>query len=729
MQTQTERTGIDFQKALSNVFEGRWVIALTTLVFTLAGVMYALTATPIYKADALIQVEEKKNGMPGMGDMSEMFNVESASVTEIELIKSRSVIGKAVEKLNLDIKVQPHYFPLIGQTLARRHSSEELAQSWFGLDQYAWGGEVLNVSSLDVSRHVAGEELELLVESPERFSIWISGEKLLSGKVGERAEDAAGRVSIVVTNMLASQGTRFSVMKERRELSVRDLQNGLSVSERGKKSGILRLSLYGSDPVRIVQTLDAIANYYHLQNVQRHAAEAEKSLEFLRQQLPDLKMELTEAEERLNEYKLANRSVDLSLETQSVLEQIVNLETRLSELAFIEADLARRYTPEHPNYVAFERKKTDLEGERERLTSEIQELPETQQEVLRLTRDLEVSQQIYLTLQNKAQELNVAKAGTVGNVRIIDAAEATVFPVKPKKSLIVVLATFIGGLISVAAVLVRAQMNQGVENQDDFEQIGLSVYGSIPLSSDYARESRALRNRKGSAGHPDKSLLLAESNQADLAVEALRSLRTSLHFAISDAPNNLLMISGPSPEVGKSFVSSNLAVVFAQMGKKVLLVDTDMRKGYLPRVFRLGNEVGLSELLNGDVSAADAVQSTEVAGLDFISRGKVPPNPSELLMRPTLKACLDKFSEDYDLVILDTPPILAVTDPTIVGKLAGVSLMVSRFAQNPLKEVDYATKRFAQNGIEIKGVIFNGVEKRAVGYDYGYYNYEYKTDS
>jgi tyrosine-protein kinase Etk/Wzc len=196
-----------------------------------------------------------------------------------------------------------------------------------------------------------------------------------------------------------------------------------------------------------------------------------------------------------------------------------------------------------------------------------------------------------------------------------------------------------------------------------------------------------------------------------------------------EAKNNVVMISGASPTVGKSFVSSNLATVLAQAGQKVLLIDADMRKGYIQKLFDQKVENGLSELLIGDINLNDAIKDSGIDNLSLVTRGSVPPNPSELLMGQRFTQFIQDASKEFDLVIIDTPPVLAVTDASIIGHHAGKSLMLDRFNQSSLKEIAAAANRFELNGIDIKGIIFNAVEKKASSYygDYGYYNYEYKS--
>ena len=320
------------------------------------------------------------------------------------------------------------------------------------------------------------------------------------------------------------------------------------------------------------------------------------------------------------------------------------------------------------------------------------------------------------------------RAGTVGNVRVIDYAEVnTSKPVKPKKALIVVMATMLGGMLAVAIVLIQKAMHKGVEDPSEIEGLGIPVYASVPYS-DYQDKLTGFTGRKNKAGKAKS--LLALDNPADLSIEALRSLRTSLHFAMMEAKNNIVAISGPSPGVGKSFISVNLAAVLAQSGKKVLIIDADMRKGYLQTQFGLKWDDGLSDYLSGRLNLAQVTKPTKVEGLNVITRGQIPPNPSELLMHSNFNKLVEEVSAAYDIVIIDTPPILAVTDPAIVSAHTGTTLLVARFGQNHLREIDLTRNRFEQNGIDVKGLVFNGVVKKAsnaYGY-YGYYNYEYKSD-
>lgn len=724
---------IDLLGLFGTLIDHKWLIAAVTGAFMVTGAAYAVLATPVYQANALLQVEAKKNDLLGFSDIGGMLGKESPSATEIELIQSRYVIGKTVDNLKLDIVVQPMYFPVVGEFLARRFQKANpgaIAEPLLGLDSFAWGGESLKIFKLDLPDGQLGKKLTLTVGENAHYTLVDEDDQVLAaGEAGQPFEQNG--VAFQIEELRAKPGTRFRVIRNARLTSILDYQENLDVVERGKESSMIGLALESTEPDQAIKILNQIAAIYVRQNVERTSAEAAQSLAFLKEQLPEVKKDLEKAGKALNEYQTRSKSVDITLETKAILDQIVGLDTSISELKLQQAEMDRKFTRQHPAYRALLTQIGELTSKQQSLASRVESLPSTQQELLSLTRDVEVGTAIYTQLLNKSQELDVMRAGTVGNVRLIDTADVNFFkPIKPKKILIVLIATLLGGFLAVTLVLLRKALNRGLESPEAIEQLGLPVYASIPYSTLQKVEEDKISRGRGRADAG--SSLLAISHPTDLAVEALRSLRTSLHFAMLEAPNNRIMISGPSPEVGKTFVSVNLAAVIAQTGQRVLLIDVDMRRGYLHKVLGVPAKDGLSDILSNQCTLESAIHKTAIENLDIISRGQIPPNPSELLMHRNLTELLAQVSERYDLVILDTPPLLAVTDAAIVGRQSGTNLIVTRYGLNPAKEIEHTMRRFAQNGIVLRGAIFNGVEKKAsakYGYgNYGYYQYEYQAD-
>ncbi|EIW6516961.1 polysaccharide biosynthesis tyrosine autokinase, partial [Escherichia coli] len=534
-------------------------------------------------------------------------------------------------------------------------------------------------------------------------------------------------LSILVDSIDSKPGQQFKIKYYSKLEAINRLQNALKVTDQGKDTGMLSLILTGDNPDLISKILDNISDNYLTQNVARQAAQDEKSLQFLSEQLPKVRRDLDAAEDKLNKYRKQKDSVDLTLEAKSVLDQIVNVDNQLNTLTFREAEISQLYTKEHPTYKALMEKKQILQDERIRLNKKVNTMPSTQQEVLRLSRDVESGRAVYLQLLNRQQELNIAKSSAIGNVRIIDNAVVEPQPVKPKKFLIIVVGFFLGVFISVLFVLLRVYLRRGIESPEQLEEYGINVYASIPVSDWLSKQL----SRKGKVKQNESDIILSIENPTDLAVEAIRGLRTSLHFAMMEAKNNILMITSASPNAGKTFVSANLAATIAQTGKKVLFIDADLRRGYVHKMFGSEIKSGVSDILSGKESITNAIQKVKNADFDYVSRGQVPPNPTELLMHPRFNELLAWASNNYDLVIVDTPPILAVTDAAIIGRYVGTTLLVARFEVNTPKEIDSSIKRFEQSGVPIKGCILNGIVKKASSYySYGYHQYGYSyTDN
>ncbi|WP_404684925.1 polysaccharide biosynthesis tyrosine autokinase [Raoultella terrigena] len=710
-----EADEIDLGRIIGELIDHRKLIISITALFTLIALIYAIFSTPIYQADALVQVEQKQANAI-LSNLSQMLpDSQPQSAPEIALLQSRMILGKTVDDLNLQIRVQEDYFPLFGRGWARISGEKE---------------SEIKISSLYIPKKDGDIPEVNLVVADEKHYIIETDDFKFKGTVGDLVEEKG--ITIKVDSISAQPGTSFTVSYVSKLKAISDIQDQLTVADQGKDTGILILSLIGDNPKLTESIIDSITSNYLAQNISRQAAQDEKSLEFLSVQLPKVRNDLDNAEDKLNLYRRQNDSVDLSLEAKSVLDQIVNVDNQLNELTFRESEISQLYTKEHPTYKALMEKRKTLQDEKGKLNKRVSAMPETQQEILRLSRDVESGRAVYMQLLNRQQELNIAKSSAIGNVRIIDNAVTQPKPIKPKKAIIVLLGIIGGGVVSIGLVFLQIFLRRGIESPEQLEEIGINVYASIPVAEAFSKQAiqsvKGIRVKKKASSEYSAGFL-AVDNPADLAIEAIRGLRTSLHFAMLEARNNILMISGASPNAGKTFVSTNLAAVIAQTGKKVLFIDADLRKGYTHKLFNVSNENGLSGVLSGTVSADRAVKKLKEPGFDFISRGIVPPNPAELLMNSRFNELLEWANNNYDLIIIDTPPILAVTDAAIIGNYAGTTMLIARFELNTAKEIEVSYKRFEQSGVKVKGCILNGVVKKASSYySYGYnhYGYSYK---
>ena len=544
----------------------------------------------------------------------------------------------------------------------------------------------------------------------------------MTGSVGEKAFALGGEIQILVDSLIARPGTRFEVRKSGRFDAMLNLQATLSVSEKGKGTGIIEIALEGADRDYILEVVDSVTSHFYRQSMQRLSSEAESTLDFLEQQIRGVKADLSYSEEALNDFRSERVSVDLSLEAGAALDSLVQIEADINAMSISEVEISRRFTQAHPSYISFKRQQENLQEQRTKLRTKLSQLPDTQKKILALTRDFEAHKTIFASLDSRRQELSMLKASRKGNVRLMD--EAVVLPniVAPKRSLIAILGTLLGGMLGVMIVLLRSFMKAGIIDQKTFTDLGLTVHATIPLSDNQLSASLTnIRPRHFLTKKIKTTVnynLLANDSPDDSAIEALRSFRTCLRFLMSDSKNNRVMISSASPGVGKSFVSVNLATLLANSGQRVLIVDADMRRSYLHRTFGTKSENGLAEVLSGTISVRQAIRTTKVDNLYFIPRGKVPSNPSELLMGPMFVKMSKQLSEDYDVIFFDTPPILAVTDASLVGQHCGTNMMVARFGICTETEVAAANSRFELNGVATKGIIFNAVEKKSSGYYY-----------
>jgi tyrosine-protein kinase Etk/Wzc len=729
--SEIEDDEIDLGELFSTILDNKWLIIAITLLALTYGVIKAFLDTPIYKADAMLQVEEHSKSLDALLPVTELLESKIPVLAEIEIIKSRMILGQAVKSLGLEIIAKPNYFRGIGEFIARRFTQKhdnKVSSAVFGQEHFAWGGEEIIIDTLEVPQKRIGQNLILIAGKKARFKLMADNQLILEGIVGKTAstkkDSPQEQFKIFVSFLKARPGTHFNVKRQSLADGINQLHENLSVNEKGKSTGILTFEFESSDPDFAAKALNEIANIYVRLNVEQKSEEAQKTLEFLEKQLPLIKDQLEAATTALNEYRMSKGSIDLTIETQSVLTNVVEIRTQITLLQQKRDELRRSFTAFHPSVVAIDKQIGRLQSQMTGQNKKIENLPETQQVILRLSRDVQVNTELYTTLLNNAQTLRVAKAGTVGDVRVIDEAVLPTIPIKPKKMLIIAVSGILGLVISIAIVFIRQSLRRGIQDPNQIEKhLNVPVYVTIPHSKQQELLINQIKNNRKPV---NKAVILASENKDDLAIESLRSLRTTLHFAFLEAQNNIIMISGPSPGVGKTFVSINLAAVLADAGKKILLIDGDLRKGAINKLMGVNREDGLSELIVRATTIDDAVRKIPNAGYDFIPTGKIPPNPSELLLHERFSELLTNLSKSYDHILIDSPPILAVTDACIIGRLASVTLMVVKAGEHPLRELEQSTKQLIQSGVSLKGIVFNNVPETSSRYGYGYGKYVYQ---
>ncbi len=582
---------INLADLIDTLLQHIWLIVGAVLVALALGIAYATLATPIYKADALIQVEsDKLTPLTGI-QLSEALGAGTSPISgEIEILRSREVLMDAIDATQADISISvANRFPVFGEWLARRHRGPEIPEGWFGLRGFAWGGEELELAEFVVPTSGYGREFTVM-KADEGFRLLDdNGIEIARGPLNQavpfKVHGGMGRIA--VARLLANDNTEFSVSRRSPISAYRAVRANLEVAEAGRASNILRVSYEHPNMMFASELVNAVARAYLRQNVERRSAEADQSLQFLEEQLPVIKENVSRAEEALNSFKTRTQTLSVDSTASALLSQSIAVEQKRQELILEREALTQRYKPNHPTIRAIDEQLAATAQELETLNQQINMLPSAQRDLLRLQRDADVSSQLYIGLLNNAQQLRVAKAGTVGNVRIIDYAIPDNLPVAPKKLLVIAISAVLGLILGVLGAFVLRMLRPTLRDAEEAEKVtGLPVYATVPESAAQQKLDSHDRSRRGAAiTASKKTQLLAVLAPEDSAIESLRSLRTGLAFALMGAQNKNIIITGPTAALGKSFVAANLSVLLSGTGKRILLIDTDLRRPQLGRYF------------------------------------------------------------------------------------------------------------------------------------------------
>lgn len=699
------------------------LILASTLIALTIGAVWALRQPPAYRAEGLLQLERR--GGSGLGLPSAMQELISTGKptalgeAEMAILRSRLVLRRAALETGLDVSAASRALPVLGSLPARLGLKDP---GFAALKPFAWGNETLRLATLELPEALLDRELRLTISAPQSYELALPGGEILHGHAGTPLSRPDQGISVLITQLDGPIGRQFTLIRHHPDTAMQLASDAFSVSETPRNSALLRLSYIAPSPQRAEEILAAIIGAYVAQNIQRGAAEAQNSLDFIEEQLPLAETEMSRAQAALNRYRQDQNSVDVDYETQNLLEQATTTEAELNALALQEDELKKRYTPNHPTYQSLLETRAALQTRLERLRTQTADLPQTQREIFNLTRALEVAQQVYLQLLNRAQELRVLRASTVGSVHIVDPAWSSGLNINISLLRSLGLA-LMGGLLGGAALALSVRLLPlGIRGANEIEKIGMPVLVTIPHSA-----AAQQKTRRGTLA------ILAQAHPDDLAIEALRSLRTALHFGLLHCANRCVLLTSAAPDVGKSFTAINLAFIAAQAGQNVCLIDADLRRGYLGRYLDRPREtLGLADLLAGKTTLSEALISGPVPGLSVILSGPYPPNPSELMMRPSLTELLDKLNGCFDLVIIDSPPVLAVTDAVILGRQVGTVLVLARHLETQPAQITALRRSLQTAGVGVTGAVLNAYRpehgQNPVNYA-GAYSYRYAAKS
>jgi len=722
-QTANTEDTIDLKELFFSLIAQWKLITLCVLLSIVCALLYLRTTPNIYQVDALIQVESNKGASSVLSaNLATAIDQASPAQAEVEILKSRLVLGSVIDHLNLNIRISGTEDSFWNRLIAKHeYDSEYSSQSVLFKDNQ----KSFDIRQFDVPQYFQDKNL-ILKFAQGKYSLTDAATEqvVFSAPLNQvsqlQSEFGGWKVAIFSQDNF---NTSYILRKQSLPAAVSSLLSQYEVSEKGKGTGILELTYKGQDKQHITKILNATLAAYSQQNIERRTAETAQTLKFLEDQLPELKQQLDVAEREFNRFRQQYNTVDVTQESNLYISQSISLETTKASLEQQIAEISAKYTNEHPAMQQMNAQLGAINKRIAELDGTLKRLPELQRQYLQLFREVEVKQQLYTNLLNSYQQLRIVKAGEIGNVRIVDTAVEPIASIAPKKLQILILSVFLGFFLGTLLALLRNMLRSGIKDSNQIEnELDLPVYATVPRSPVQESRIKILKKKKNIP-------ILAVKNSDDTAIESLRSMRTAIHFALSSAKNNIIMISGPAPELGKSFISTNLATILAQSDKRVLLIDADLRRGYMHKYFNYDPKPGLTEYLNGQQELGNIVRSTEVENLSFISRGKSPANPSELLSTQKFADMLTHLSSQFDHILIDTPPVLAVTDGIIISQYAGVNLVVARYAKTQMKELELTVNRFEQAGVKVNGFILNDIQREAGGYGYSYnYAYAYKAN-
>lgn len=730
---------IDLIALLLTLLRGWKTILACALLGLALGVTYSRYVQPTYKTDALIQIDKKSQGISALGsNISELVGAEATPAeTERELIKSRMVLAPVVNKLHLDLRVSN----------AEIGTLDRIAKSGVPTQTSTKEGVVLStehgevkISSFTVPRAYENKVFNI-VKTNTGFELSIERNEQLETYTGNIASPTTiktpeGDINISVES-LPAVGHKTNLTKLSIPSAIENLSSVLSVSERGEKTGIVQLTLTGEDQKQVSRVLSNVVQSYVDQNLARGSEQTTTTIEFMESQIPQLKQKLEQSEEAFNKFREQYGTIDVSKEAEILLNESAQIERQLSELKLKQAELLTYYTAEHPLVVQINDQLAVLSTRRQEIKETVTRMPETQREFLQLSQDMDINREIYLTMLKNYEQLKIARAGEIGYVRVVDMPINTFKPIAPRRLVIWALSLIIGTLVGSLLVLAKSLLRNTVKDPERLEEkTGVPVIATIPRSK---TSINLMKNNKNSRR------LLAMVDRHGLSYEGIKSLRTSLMFAMppmskvasvfgelerdeASKQGKIIAISGEAPGIGKSFISSNLAETFSQLNKKVLIIDGDMRRGELHKIFTISQSNGLGDYLTEkDATLANFIHPTSFEFIDFMPRGKHPNNPASLLSTDKFSNMLVQLVAIYDYIIIDTPPVLAVSDAIIIAQYADKVLMVTRYNHSVEGQLAYAVKQMSKANVTVDGIVLNDMvqgitSKYSYHYSYAYGN-------
>ncbi len=760
--THIDEDEIDLKEVFRTIYRYKYMIIFFVIIFTLVSAYIAYFKPNVYKASSTVEVGIERYGSYGGGDVLSMAMSPGAAnaETEMEIIRSRFLAAKAAK----EVDVLHRYY-----TIRRFKEVELYKSSPFQVGMLRGYGMSFELYPVDDKQYRL-----VLPEFKDENKTTVSYDKVLP--YGEEIDTPYFHLNVVKTGEMTDSKYRFVVFDPKEEGSI--AQGGISVSQLSKYSSILQISYEDNVALRAQEFANALAKAYLQQNIEKKTKEATQKLEFIDKQLKFITENLKSSAVKLEEFKKSSSTISLSAKAETVIRQMSEKETQLSEISIEEEMLSRLYqsvksgknleslalvgvdksksslagmikelqeailkkkilradyTEMHPEVVklrktitqlkkviistiknmekSIKERKVLLEKSIAQLQKKLDKLPADERMFGQLQRKFSVNEKIYSYLLEKRSETAILKAATVSKNRIIDTALLPGAPIKPKRKLIVLVGMILGLIVGIALAFLRAFLDDRIKGEEDISHAtNVPLLGMIP----HIKEKDAAEKLK-----------VVISPKSAVA-ESFRHLRTNLQFMEREKKSHIISVTSTIGGEGKTTVSMNLAAIMSMAEKKTILINMDMRKPTLHERFGLENVRGMSTLLSKHTSLAKVIQHTEYTNLDVITSGPVPPNPSELIQGDLMEKVLEKLSEVYDVIIMDTPPVGLVTDARTLMHLSDTSIFVLRAEYSKKGFIKGIDELYKHDGIRGLGILLNDMKMDRSGYGYSYgYGYGY----
>ncbi len=704
---------IDWQRYPRAVLRRWWLVLLSVVIATVSAGLYTSRQPKLFKSAVSIIIDLRTpQVLTGVQDVYEVsargWTPGNFFQTEFEVMRSRSVAGSAADALNLLYDDKRNGLGDISDPAARAKRLETLDPADLVLGKY----------TIEPDKDSNVVRIAVVDEDP-RFTADLANAV------------AAAYLDANLDKRVDNTRDASDWLKKQHE----DLRSKLSASE----DGLLKFMADNNVLNASIQSqLDEVTQRLSAFNGQLATEEAGRIREVLNVQA----LEQVRADASL---------IDTLPEIQNA--GVVNeLKTRLIEVRGQEMELSARYLPDHPKMkLIAEQKATlqvDLEREVQALLTSMERVKNSRQTSIdglkaalaeerakearlnkllidyeRMKRERDTDAKLFDMVTSRIKEAGLTGTQPFNNVRILDRAIQPKAPFKPNLQQ-ALLSALIGGLIiGIAIALLLEVADSTIKSQEDLERlVDVPFLGMLPLI--------AIDGDKGSARGElqvirERDLFLLKNPHSAVA-ECARFIRTNLMFMSPDRPLRTLVVTSPSPQEGKSTTAVTTAITMAQAGSRTLIVDTDMRKPRLHRVFGIDGDLGISTVLLGETTIEQAVQRTEVPNLDILACGARPPNPSEILLSEKFRALVVELSKRYDRVIFDAPPLGPVTDPAILGTLVDGVVVVVKCQKTSKQSVKHAVRALKDANARLFGVILNDVDVTAKRYSGVYYAYYHK---